>query len=85
MISEALRQEEAAAGSNVRVTVVSPGAIATELVNHVTDPDQKIAMNAYYDQFASSPQRVASAILSAVDLPADTAINEIVLRPTRQG
>lgn len=85
MISEALRQEEAAAGSNVRVTVVSPGAIATELVNHVTDPDQKKAMNAYYDQFASSPQRVASAILSAVDLPADTAINEIVLRPTRQG
>ncbi|AVL00048.1 SDR family oxidoreductase [Pediococcus inopinatus] len=85
MISEALRQEEAAAGSNVRVTVISPGAIATELVDHVTDADQKKAMDSYYDQFAITPDRIATTIATAIDLPSDTAINEIVVRPSRQG
>lgn len=84
MISEALRQEEAAAQSNVRVTVVSPGAIATELVDHVTDQDTKQALEGYYEQTAISPDRVAKSIVAAVDLPADAAVNEIVIRPTGQ-
>ncbi|MCH4164397.1 MAG: SDR family oxidoreductase [Lentilactobacillus diolivorans] len=84
MISEALRQEEAAAKSNVRVTVVSPGAIATELVENVTDPTTKAALEKYYQQTAISPDRIASSIMAAIDLPADASVNEIVIRPTGQ-
>ncbi|MDN6640589.1 MAG: SDR family oxidoreductase [Tetragenococcus sp.] len=84
MISEALRQEEAAAGSNVRVTVLSPGAIATELVDNVTDKETKESLSQYYAKVASAPERVAQAIADAIELPEDTAINEIVVRPSSQ-
>ncbi|MCH4172175.1 MAG: SDR family oxidoreductase [Lactobacillus sp.] len=84
MISEALRQEEAAAKSNVRVTVVSPGAVATELVDHVTDQSTKQALEGYYKQNAISPDRVATSIKAAIDLPADASLNEIIIRPTQQ-
>lgn len=45
-ISESLRQEEAQVGSNVRVTILSPGAVATELVSTITDADLKPSMEA---------------------------------------
>ncbi|WP_413627931.1 SDR family oxidoreductase [Fructilactobacillus vespulae] len=84
MISEALRQEEAAAKSGVRVTVVSPGAINTELVSKVTDKNVQEGMEAFYKAFAISPDRVAKVIAQSINMPADTGINEIVLRPTNQ-
>ncbi|MCV3740651.1 SDR family oxidoreductase [Lentilactobacillus hilgardii] len=85
MISDALRQEEAAAKSNIRVTVVSPGAVATELVENVTDPATKKSLEKYYDQTAISPDRIAASILAAIDLPVDATMNEIIIRPTSQG
>lgn len=84
MISEALRQEEVAAKSHVRVTVVSPGAVSTELVDHVTDPDTKKAMENFYASVSMPSERVAQAISLAVDLPEDSDINEIVMRPSNQ-
>ncbi|MDN2453445.1 SDR family oxidoreductase [Lactobacillus sp. UCMA15818] len=84
MISEALRQEEVAAKSHVRVTVVSPGAVSTELVDHVTDPDTKKTMENFYASVSMPSERVAQAISLAVDLPEDSDINEIVMRPSNQ-
>jgi NADP-dependent 3-hydroxy acid dehydrogenase YdfG len=84
MISEALRQEEAQAQSNVRVTLVSPGAINTELVNSITDPNVKKGTAQFYDQFAISPDEVAAAIAFAINAPESASINEIVIRPTKQ-
>ncbi|MFX3618851.1 MAG: SDR family oxidoreductase [Sporolactobacillus sp.] len=84
MISEALRQEEAAAGSNVRVTVVSPGAIATELPQHITDEATKKGTMQFYDMVAISPDRVAKSIAFAIDEPEDAGVNEIIIRPTKQ-
>ncbi|WP_261810769.1 SDR family oxidoreductase [Levilactobacillus humaensis] len=84
MISEALRAEEAAAESNVRVTVVSPGAIATELVNSITDEATKSGTEEFYNAFAIAPERVAKTIAFAINQEADTEINEFVIRPSRQ-
>lgn len=84
MISEALRQEEVAAKSHVRVTVVSPGAVSTELVDHMTDPDNKKEMENFYANVSMPSERVAQAISLAVDLPEDSDINEIVMRPSNQ-
>lgn len=83
-ISEGLRQEEAQAGSNIRVTVVSPGAIATELTNSITDENVKKGTEQFYDQFAISPDRVAESIAFAINAPADASINEIIIRPSKQ-
>lgn len=83
-ISEALRQEEAAAKSNIRVTVISPGAIKTELADHVKDPETKESLDKFYAAYAIDANRVAEAIKFAIDAPEDTTMNEIVIRPTSQ-
>lgn len=83
-ISEALRKEEAAAKSNIRITVISPGAIKTELLDHVKDPDTKQNLDAFYHAYAISSDRVAQAIAFAINMPDDTTMNEIVMRPTSQ-
>ncbi|MDU5333177.1 SDR family oxidoreductase [Enterococcus sp.] len=83
-ISEGLRQEEAQAGSNVRVTTISPGAIATELTNSITDEAVRKGTEQFYNEYAISPERVAESIAFAVNLPADASINEIIVRPSKQ-
>ncbi|ANN49057.1 oxidoreductase [Levilactobacillus brevis] len=83
-LSDGLRQEEAQAGSHIRVTVVSPGAIATELTNSITDENVKKGMEQFYNEFAISPERIANAIAFAINSPEDTAINELIIRPTKQ-
>lgn len=83
-ISEGLRQEEAQAGSNIRVTVISPGAIATELTNSITDEAVRKGTEQFYNAFAISPDRVAEAIAFAINAPVDAAINEIIIRPSKQ-
>ncbi len=83
-ISEALRKEEAAAKSNIRITVISPGAIKTELLDHVKDSETKQNLDAFYHAYAISSNRVAQAIAFAINMPDDTTMNEIVMRPTSQ-
>lgn len=83
-ISDGLRQSEATARSNVRVTVVSPGAIKTELNDHITDPESKKDIDDFYEKYAISPKSIADAIAFAINAPSDTGINEIIVRPTNQ-
>ncbi|MHC5375148.1 SDR family oxidoreductase [Enterococcus sp. LJL120] len=82
--SEALRQEEAMAQSNIRVTVIAPGAIDTELPNHVTDRENAEGMAGFYSSTAIPADQVARTVQFAIDTPENTSINEIVLRPTAQ-
>lgn len=83
-ISEALRQEEAQAKSNVRVTIVSPGAIDTELPASVTDEESKVGIDQLYDNFAISADRIAKTIAFAINIDDDTSVNEFIVRPTDQ-
>jgi NADP-dependent 3-hydroxy acid dehydrogenase YdfG len=81
--SEALRQEVTAQG--VRVVVVEPGFVATELTDHITDP----TMRAAAQQMAASmrtlqPEDIANAVVYAVTQPQHVAVNEILIRPTDQ-
>ncbi|WP_125981308.1 SDR family oxidoreductase [Loigolactobacillus iwatensis] len=84
MISDALRQEEVQAQSNVRVTVVSPGAINTELVNSITDPNVKKGTAQFYDQVAINPDQIAASIAFAINTPEAASINELIIRPSKQ-
>ncbi|WP_260256131.1 SDR family NAD(P)-dependent oxidoreductase [Streptomyces sp. 840.1] len=81
--SEALRQEVTEQG--VRVVVIEPGFVSTELTSHITDP----VMRAAAKDMARSIQTldsddIAAAVLYAVTQPAHVAVNEILIRPTDQ-
>jgi NADP-dependent 3-hydroxy acid dehydrogenase YdfG len=79
--SEALRQE---LQPDIRVTVVEPGAVATELTDHITDPSVKQNTEQFYAQLAITPEDVADVIAFAVTRPRRMTLNEILLRPTAQ-
>lgn len=81
-ITEGLRQEESAS-SRIRATVISPGITETELMNTVTSPEVQ-AMAAHLKDMSIPPERIAGAIAYAIDMPEDTGVNEIVIRPTLQ-
>lgn len=83
-ISDSLRQEEALAKSNIRVTVISPGAVATELTNSITDTTIKPGIDALYESVAIPPERIAEIIAFAINTPEDTTLNEIIVRATAQ-
>ncbi|HEX2435416.1 MAG TPA: SDR family NAD(P)-dependent oxidoreductase [Solirubrobacterales bacterium] len=82
--SEALRQE--ALHSNIRVTVIEPGFVATELQGHNEDPVVVEATQRYRDEIGEvlEAEDIADAILYAVTRPPRVSLNEVLVRPTRQ-
>lgn len=82
MLSEGLRQE--VKPYDIRTTVISPGAVATELPNSVTEADVAGAIGKFYEAYAISPDSFTRAVAFAVSQPADMDVNEITFRPTRQ-
>jgi NADP-dependent 3-hydroxy acid dehydrogenase YdfG len=81
-LSEGLRQE--VKPYNIRTTVISPGAVATELPDSITDPDAGARVKAFYSQVAVPADSFARAVAFAMSQPEDVDINEILYRPTRQ-
>jgi NADP-dependent 3-hydroxy acid dehydrogenase YdfG len=79
--SEALRQE---LGPGIRVMVIEPGAVATELTDHITDPQAKLSAEQFYEQVAITADDVAEVIAFAISRPRRMTLNEILLRPTAQ-
>jgi NADP-dependent 3-hydroxy acid dehydrogenase YdfG len=82
VISEALRQE--VKSYNILTTVISPGAVDTELPGSVTEPDMAENVNALYESVAVPADSFASMVLFAMSQPEDVDVNEIVYRPTAQ-
>ncbi|MGP8026595.1 MAG: SDR family oxidoreductase [Acidocella sp.] len=82
VISEGLRQE--VKPYNIRTTVISPGAVDTELPNSISEPDVAAGIRAFYDAYAISPDSFAEAVLYAMGQPESVDINEILYRPTSQ-
>ncbi len=78
--SEALRVE---LQPDIRVVVIEPGAIATELSDHITHADSKRAAKDYLDT-AIPPHDIADVVAFAVGRPRRVALNEILVRPTVQ-
>lgn len=80
-ISEGLRQE---AGPNLRVTIITPGIIKTNLVDSIASPGIKAQIAEAMDNIAISPDAIARAMAYAIEQPADVDVSEIVVRPTAQ-
>jgi NADP-dependent 3-hydroxy acid dehydrogenase YdfG len=81
-LSEGLRQE--VKPYNIRTTVISPGAVATELPDSITDPDAAERVRGFYAAAAIPADSFARTVAFAMSQPDDVDINEILFRPTRQ-
>ncbi len=80
--SESFRQEFA--GRGVRSTIVEPGAVATELTDHLRDEVRERVRERFADVRILEAEDVADVIAYAVTRPAHVCLNEILIRPTGQ-
>jgi NADP-dependent 3-hydroxy acid dehydrogenase YdfG len=69
---------------DVRVTLIEPGAVATELPTHITHAETKQGAEALYSQVEVTAEDIAEVIAFAVGRPRRLAIHEILLRPAGQ-
>ena len=79
--SEALRQE---LQPDIRVIVVEPGAVATELAGHITHEETRKGTEDFVASTAIRPEDIADVIAFAVTRPQSVSLNEILVRPTAQ-
>jgi NADP-dependent 3-hydroxy acid dehydrogenase YdfG len=82
VVSEGLRQEVKL--YNIRTTVISPGAIATELADSITETDIAENVRKFVQEIALPAESFARAVAFAMSQPEDMDVNEILFRPTKQ-
>ncbi len=83
-ISENVREE--VADSNVRVTIIAPGAVETELLSHTTSDEIKGGYDAWKESMGGvlAADDIARSVVFAYNQPQGVCIREIVVGPTRQ-
>ena len=81
-IMEGLRQEQRENG--IKTSIVSPGAVHTELFNSINDPANRQAEIENEKSIGLDPKQIARAVAFAIDTPEDTDVNEIIIRPMGQ-
>ena len=81
-LSEGLRQE--VTPYNIRTTIVSPGAVKTELLDHISETDVQQANRDYVGQVGVPADSFARVVAFAISQPDELDINEILFRPTSQ-
>lgn len=81
-LTEGLRQE--VKPYNIRTTILSPGAVKTELLDHISEPDVQSANQDYVGQVGIPPESFARMVAFAISEPDDVDVNEIIFRPTAQ-
>lgn len=81
-IMEGLRQEQRE--NEIKTSIVSPGAVHTELFNSINDPKNREAEIETEKSIGLDPKQIARAVAYAIDTPADTDVNEIIIRPMGQ-
>ena len=65
-------------------TIISPGAVTTELLDHISEGDVQTANRAYVGKIGVPAATYARMVAFAIGEPADVDANEIVFRPTAQ-
>jgi NADP-dependent 3-hydroxy acid dehydrogenase YdfG len=82
MLSEGLRQEVKPYG--IRTTIISPGAVATELPSSITEADVAQGIQQFYEKYAIPADSFARIVAFAIGQPQEVDVNEILFRPTAQ-
>jgi NADP-dependent 3-hydroxy acid dehydrogenase YdfG len=81
-LSEGLRKE--VKPYNIRTTIISPGAVSTELLEHIGEKDIQQGTKEFVSKIAVGPDTFARTVAFAINEPDDVDINEILFRPTAQ-
>ncbi len=81
-LTETLRQE--VKPYNLRTTLISPGAVATELTESTTDPIMRKNLDTFYRDYAIPASSFSRAVIYAMSQPDNVDINEVIFRPTNQ-
>src|SRR3954470_6443404 len=82
MLSEGLRQE--VKPYNIRTTIISPGAVQSELPQSITETDVAKGIEEFYAAYAIPADSFARMVAFAISQPEDVDVNEILFRPTAQ-
>jgi len=82
VLSEGLRME--VKPYNIRTTVISPGALDTELADSITEPDIREGVRAFAHEHGLPAESFARAVAFAMSQPDEMDVNEILFRPTSQ-
>ncbi|CAL8476859.1 SDR family oxidoreductase [Caballeronia sp. S22] len=82
VLSEGLRQE--VKPHNIRTTIISPGAVRSELPQSITEADVAAGIADFYEKFAIPADSFARMVAFAIQQPEDVDVNEILFRPTAQ-
>jgi NADP-dependent 3-hydroxy acid dehydrogenase YdfG len=80
--SESLRQE--VTGKHVRISIVEPGAVATELTTHLRPEIRSQTAQRFANMEILQANDIADAITYIVTRPRHVAVNELLIRPTEQ-
>ncbi|MBB3394150.1 MULTISPECIES: SDR family oxidoreductase [unclassified Rhizobium] len=81
-LSEGLRKE--VKPYNIRTTIISPGAVSTELLEHISEKDIQAGTKEFVSKIAVGADTFARTVAFAVNEPDNVDINEILFRPTAQ-
>lgn len=71
-------------GYNIRVTTISPGAVRTELTDHITEPGLAEDVKDVVAEIGVPASTMASMVVFAISQPDEVDVNEILFRPTVQ-
>ena len=82
MLSEGLRQE--VKPYNIRTTIISPGAVQSELPQSITEADVAKGIQDFYENYAIPAESFARMVAFAITQPDEVDVNEILFRPTAQ-
>lgn len=69
---------------NIRTTVISPGAVLTELPDHISHKESSEGSHKLYKEMGIPADSFARAVAYAISQPDDVDVNEILYRPTKQ-
>ena len=68
----------------MRVTLIEPGAVATELTDHITHAGARQTAKEYVKDLAIRPEDIAEIVAFVVSRPPRMTINEVLVRPAAQ-
>ncbi|WP_321433671.1 SDR family oxidoreductase [Trichococcus flocculiformis] len=81
---DSFRTESVLEGTNIRTTLIYPGAIKTELLNTIAPSETKSMVEDFYKNVGLESDAIANAVLFAVSQPDNVDISDMIVRPTRE-
>lgn len=81
---DSFRTESVMEGTNIRTTIIYPGAIKTELLNTIAPSETKSMVEAFYENVGLEPDAIANAVLYAVSQPGNVDVSDLIVRPAKE-